>query len=241
MKKLFLLLTLVSMPVFAAGGGGAHLDDVDIDMSDTASLQRGAGLFVNYCLSCHSAAFMRYNRMSEDLQIPKEVVEDNMMFTADRIGGLMKTAMPAEDAKTWFGKAPPDLSLIARSRGPEWIYTYMRSFYLDNTSPSGWNNVLFEKVAMPHVLYNLQGARHAVFKKDEQGVEVFDHYEMVKPGSLNEDEFDAAVRDLTNFMVYLAEPARMVRYKLGVYVLIFLSIFFVFAYLLKKEYFKDVH
>jgi ubiquinol-cytochrome c reductase cytochrome c1 subunit len=240
MKKLFLLLTLVSMPVFAAGGG-AKLDDVDIDMSDTASLQRGAGLFVNYCLSCHSAQYMRYNRMSEDLQIPKEVVEDNMMFTSERIGGLMKTAMPAEDAKTWFGKAPPDLSLIARSRGPEWIYTYMRSFYLDNTSPSGWNNVLFEKVAMPHVLYNLQGARHAVFKKDEQGVEVFDHYEMVKPGSLNEDEFDAAVRDLTNFMVYLAEPARMVRYKLGVYVLIFLSIFFVFAYLLKKEYFKDVH
>ena len=241
MKKLFLLLTLlVSMPALASGGS-AHLDDVDIDMSDTASLQRGAGLFVNYCLSCHSAAFMRYNRMSEDLQIPKEVVEDNMMFTADRIGGLMKTAMPAEDAKVWFGKAPPDLSLIARSRGPEWIYTYMRSFYLDNTSPSGWNNVLFEKVAMPHVLYNLQGARHAVFKKDEQGVEVFDHYEMVKPGSLNEDEFDSAVRDLTNFMVYLAEPARMVRYKLGVYVLIFLSIFFVFAYLLKKEYFKDVH
>jgi len=240
MKKLFLLLTLVSMPVFASGGG-AHLDDVDIDMSDTASLQRGAGLFVNYCLSCHSAAFMRYNRMAEDLQIPKEVVEDNMMFTADRIGGLMKTAMPAADAKVWFGKGPPDLSLIARSRGPEWIYTYMRSFYLDDSSPSGWNNVLFEKVAMPHVLYNLQGARHAVFKKDEHGVEVFDHYEMVKPGSLNEDEFDSAVRDLTNFMVYMAEPARMVRYNLGVYVLIFLSIFFVFAYLLKKEYFKDVH
>ena len=240
MKKLFLLLTLVSMPVFASGGG-AHLDSVDIDMNDTASLQRGAGLFVNYCLSCHSAAFMRYNRMAEDLQIPKEVVEDNMMFTADRIGGLMKTAMPAEDAKKWFGKSPPDLSLIARSRGPEWIYTYMRSFYLDDSSPSGWNNVLFEKVAMPHVLYNLQGARHAIFKKDEHGKEVFDHYEMVKPGSLNEDEFDASVRDLTNFMVYLAEPARMVRYKLGVYVLIFLAIFLVFAYLLKKEYFKDVH
>jgi len=240
MKKLFLLLTLVSMPVFASGGG-AHLDSVDIDMNDTSSLQRGAGLFVNYCLSCHSAAFMRYNRMAEDLQIPKEVVEDNMMFTADRIGGLMKTAMPAEDAKKWFGKSPPDLSLIARSRGPEWIYTYMRSFYLDDSSPSGWNNVLFEKVAMPHVLYNLQGARHAIFKKDEHGKEVFDHYEMVKPGSLNEDEFDASVRDLTNFMVYLAEPARMVRYKLGVYVLIFLAIFLVFAYLLKKEYFKDVH
>ena len=240
MKKLFLLLTVVSMPVFASGGS-LHLDDVDIDMSDTASLQRGAGLFVNYCLSCHSAAYMRYQRMSEDLQIPKEVVEDNMMFTADRIGGLMKSSMPADDAKKWFGKAPPDLSLIARSRGPEWIYTYMRSFYLDDNSPSGWNNVLFEKVAMPHVLYNLQGARHAVFKKDEHGTEVFDHYEMVKPGSMNEDEFDSAVRDLTNFMVYLAEPARMVRYKLGVYVLIFLAIFLVFAYLLKKEYWKDVH
>ena len=240
MKMLFLLLTVVSMPVFASGGS-LHLDDVDIDMSDTASLQRGAGLFVNYCLSCHSAAYMRYQRMSEDLQIPKEVVEDNMMFTADRIGGLMKSTMPADDAKKWFGKAPPDLSLIARSRGPEWIYTYMRSFYLDDNSPSGWNNVLFEKVAMPHVLYNLQGARHAVFKKDEHGVEVFDHYEMVKPGSMNEDEFDSAVRDLTNFMVYLAEPARMVRYKLGVYVLIFLAIFLVFAYLLKKEYWKDVH
>ena len=241
MKKLFLLLTLVSMPVFAAGGGGAHLDSVDIDMSDTASLQRGAGLFVNYCLSCHSAAYMRYNRMSEDLQIPKEVVEDNMMFAADRIGGLMKTSMPEEDAKKWFGKAPPDLSLVARSRGPEWLYTYLRGFYLDDTSPSGWNNTLFPKVAMPHVMYSLQGARDAIFKKDEHGVEVFDHYEMVKPGSLNEEEFDSAMRDLTNFMVYLAEPARLVRYKLGVYVLIFLAIFFVFAYLLKKEYWKDVH
>ena len=241
MKKLFLLLTLVSMPVFAAGGGGAHLDSVDIDMSDTESLQRGAGLFVNYCLSCHSAAYMRYNRMSEDLQIPKEVVEDNMMFAADRIGGLMKTSMPAEDAKKWFGKAPPDLSLIARSRGPEWLYTYLRGFYLDDTSPSGWNNTLFPKVAMPHVMYSLQGARDAIFKKDENGVEVFDHYEMVKTGSLNEEEFDSAMRDLTNFMVYLAEPARLVRYKLGVYVLIFLAIFFVFAYLLKKEYWKDVH
>ena len=239
MKKLFLLLTLVSMPVFASSG--AHLDEVDIDMSDTASLQRGAGLFVNYCLSCHSAAFMRYNRMAADLQIPEEVVEDNMMFTADRIGGLMKTTMPAKDAKQWFGKTPPDLSLIARSRGPEWIYTYMRSFYLDDNSPSGWNNVLFEKVAMPHVMYSLQGARHAVFKKDEHGKEVFEHYEMVKPGSLNEEEFDAAARDLTNFLVYIAEPAQMVRYKLGVYVLIFLAIFFVFAYLLKKEYWKDIH
>jgi len=242
MKKLILLLTLVvSMPVYAAGGGSVHLQEVDIDLGDQASLQRGAGMFMNYCLSCHSAKYMRYNRMAKDLGIPEEVVEQNMMFTADRIGGLMKTSMPADDAKVWFGKAPPDLSLIARSRGPKWLYTYLRDFYLDDTSPSGWNNTLFPKVAMPHVLYSLQGARNAVFKKDENGVEVFDHFEMVKPGSMNEDEYDAAMRDLTNFLVYLGEPARLVRYKIGVYVLIFLAIFFVFAYLLKKEYWKDVH
>ncbi len=240
MKKLFLLMTLVSMPAFAASG--VHLDEVDIDMSDTASLQRGAALFVNNCLSCHSASFMRFNRMADDLQIPEEVVEDNMMFTADRIGELMISTMPPKDAKKWFGTAPPDLSLTARSRGPEWLYTFLRSFYLDDNSPSGWNNVLFENVAMPHVLYNLQGASLAVFKKDEGGgMEKFDHYEMVKPGSMNEEEFDAAARDLTNFMVYMSEPAQLIRYKLGVYVLIFLAIFLVFAYLLKKEYWKDVH
>lgn len=240
MKKLILILSLVASPAFASSGG-AHLDEVDIDLGDKPSLQRGARLFVNYCLSCHSAKFMRYNRMAQDLEIPEDVVVENMMFTTDRIGGLMKTTMPPADAKKWFGKAPPDLSLIARSRGPEWIYTYMRSFYLDESSPSGWNNTLFEKVAMPHVLYSLQGARKAIFKKDEHGVTVFDHYEMVKPGIMSEEEYDEAVRDLTNFLVYLGEPAKMVRYKLGIYVLIFLFILFIPAYLLKKEYFKDVH
>ena len=240
MKKLLLILSLVASPAFASGGN-VHLDEVDIDLSDKASLQRGARIFVNYCLSCHSAKFMRYNRMAEDLEIPEEVVEENMMFATDRIGGLMKTTMPEEDAKKWFGKPPPDLSLIARSRGPEWLYTYMRSFYLDAASPSGWNNTLFEKVAMPHVLYSLQGARNAVFKKNEHGVEIFDHYEMVKPGTMLEDEYDEAVRDLTNFLVYVGEPAKMVRYKLGIYVLIFLFIMLIPAYLLKKEYFKDVH
>ncbi len=240
MKNLFLLLTLVTMPAFASGDG-VHLDDVNIDLSDTESLQKGAGLFVNYCLSCHSAAFVRYNRVAKDLQIPEKVVKDNMMFTTDRIGELMIATMLPKDAKKWFGTVPPDLSLIARSRGPEWLYTYLRSFYLDDSSPSGWNNILFDKVAMPHVLYKLQGARHAVFKKDENGIKVFERFEMVKPGSLNKEEFDAATRDLTNFLVYVGEPAQMVRYKLGVYVLVFLAIFLVFAYLLKKEYWKDVH
>jgi len=239
MKKLFLLITLVSMPAFAAVG--ENLDAVDIDMSDTASLQRGAGIFVNYCLSCHSAAYVRYNRMAEDLQIPEDVVKDNMMFTADRIGGLMKATMSPADAKKWFGTVPPDLSLVGRSRGPEWIYTYLRSFYLDDSTPTGWNNVLFKSVAMPHVLYSLQGSRRAIFKKDENDMVALDRFEMVKPGSMNEEEFDSAVRDLTNFLVYISEPVQMIRYKLGVYVLIFLAIFLVFAYLLKKEYWKDVH
>jgi len=239
MKKLFLLLTLVSMPALASVG--EHLDAVDIDMNDTASLQRGAGIFVNYCLSCHSAAFVRYNRVAEDLQIPEDVVKDNMMFTADRIGGLMKATMSPEDAKEWFGTVPPDLSLVGRSRGPEWIYTYLRSFYLDDSTPTGWNNVLFKSVAMPHVLYSLQGSRRAIFKKDENDMVEFDRFEMVEPGSMNEEEFDAAARDLTNFLVYISEPVQMIRYKLGVYVLIFLAIFLVFAYLLKKEYWKDVH
>jgi ubiquinol-cytochrome c reductase cytochrome c1 subunit len=242
MKKLILLLTLVvSMPGYAAGGGSVHLQEADVDLGDQASLQRGAGMFVNYCLSCHSAKFMRYNRMAKDLGIPEDVVENNMMFTAERVGGLMKATMPAEDAKKWFGKAPPDLSLVARSRGADWLYTYLNGFYLDDTSPSGWNNTVFPKVAMPHVLYTLQGKRNAVFKKNEHGVEVFDHFELVEPGKLNEDEYEEATRDLTNFMVYLGEPAQLVRYKLGVYVLIFLAIFFVFAYFLKKEYWKDVH
>ncbi|HEC27311.1 MAG TPA: cytochrome c1 [Gammaproteobacteria bacterium] len=239
MKKLFLLIALVSMPAFASGG--EHLDTVDIDMNDIPSLQRGAGIFVNYCLSCHSAAYMRYNRMAKDLQIPKKVVKDNMLFTTDRIGELMIATMPAEDAKKWFGTVPPDLSLVGRSRGPEWIYTYLRSFYLDDSSPSGWNNVLFDNVAMPHVLYKLQGARHAIFKKNEDGVKIFERFEMVKPGSLNEEEYDTVARDLTNFLVYMGEPVQLIRYKLGVYVLIFLAIFLVFAYLLKKEYWKDVH
>jgi len=231
------------MPLTAMAGGHGHaaLDEVDIDLSDKASLQNGARIFVNYCVSCHSAAYMRYNRVGRDLGIPDKLIKEQMLFAGDKVGDPMKAVMPVEDAKKWFGTAPPDLTLEARLRGPEWIYTYLRSFYRDPKAPSGWNNTLFENVAMPHVLYSLQGARKAVFKKDEHGVTVFDHYEMVKPGTMSEEEYDGAVRDLTNFLVYVGEPAKMVRYKLGIYVLIFLFILFIPAYLLKKEYFKDVH
>ncbi len=247
MKKLLILLVMAGLPAgaFAAGGhkscGTVECDVVDVDLGDKASLQRGARIFVNYCLSCHSASYMRYNRMGRDLGIDDELVKGSLLFAADKVGELMKAVMPTEDAKLWFGVAPPDLSLIARSRKPAWVYTYMRSFYRDKKSPSGWNNIVFANVAMPHVLYEWQGDQRAVFKKDEHGAEVFDRLELERTGTMSKQEYDKAMRDLTNFLTYLGEPAKLVRYEIGVYVLIFLAVFLVFAYLLKKEYWKDVH
>jgi ubiquinol-cytochrome c reductase cytochrome c1 subunit len=240
----------------AAGGEHARLDAVKIDLSDKASLQRGARTFVNYCLSCHSASYMRYNRMGEDLGISEELVKENMMFAADKTGDLMKAAMTTEDAKNWFGTAPPDLSLVARSRGPEWFYTYMRSFYRDEKSSTGWNNTLFPSVAMPHVLHDVQGWQRAVYRTEKHESEsvkdgkkvkkvteekVFDRFEIERPGSMTMQQYDESMRDLTNFMVYVGEPAKLVRYRIGIVVLVFLTIFLAAAYLLKKEYWKDVH
>ncbi len=243
MKKLLILFLLAGLPAaaMASGGGGVKLDAVNIDLNDKASLQRGARIFVNYCLSCHSAGYMRYNRMGHDLGISDELVKENLLFAADKVGELMKAVMPKADAKAWFGVAPPDLSLVTRSRGPNWFYTYMRSFYRDDKSPSGWNNTVFPHVAMPHVLYEWQGNQRAVFKKDAHGVDLFESFELAHPGSMSAEEYNNAMRDLTNFMVYLGEPAKLVRYQIGIYVLIFLAFFTVFAYLLKKEYWKDIH
>ena len=179
--------------------------------------------------------------MGHDLGISEELVKENLLFAADKVGDLMKAVMPKEDAKLWFGVAPPDLSLVTRARKPEWFYTYMRSFYRDTKSPSGWNNTVFPHVAMPHVLYEWQGDQRAIFKKDAHGVEVFVGFELERPGTKSKEKYDADMRDLTNFMVYLGEPAKLVRYRIGIYVLIFLAVFLVFAYLLKKEYWKDVH
>jgi len=184
---------------------------------------------------------MRYNRMGHDLGISEELVKENLLFAADKVGDLMKAVMPPDDAKLWFGVAPPDLSLITRARKPAWVYTYLRSFYRDPESHSGWNNVVFPHVAMPHVLNEWQGDQRAVFKKDAHGIDVFEGFELERPGSMSTKDYDAAMRDLTNFLVYLGEPAKLVRYQIGLYVLIFLAVFLVFAYLLKKEYWKDVH
>ncbi|UCH54064.1 MAG: cytochrome c1 [Pseudomonadota bacterium] len=238
MKRTILLLALVLSPALAsAAGAPVKLDQVKIDLGDQKSLQNGARIFVNYCLSCHSAAYMRYNRMGKDLGISEELVKENLLFAADKVGDLMKAVMPAEDAKAVFGVVPPDLTVISRSRGPNWLYTYMRAFYRDDKSYSGWNNTVFPHVAMPHVLYEWQGQQRAVFDKDGK----FEKFEVERPGSMSTKDYDAAMRDLTNFLVYLGEPAKLERYRLGVWVILFLLVLLVFAYLLKKEYWKDVH
>jgi ubiquinol-cytochrome c reductase cytochrome c1 subunit len=245
MRKLIIALVLAAMPVWAYATehscGDVECDKVQIDLGDKASLQRGAQVFVNYCLSCHSAGYMRYNRMGEDLGIPDKVIKENMLFAAGKVGDLMKAVMSKEEGKKWFGTAPPDLSLEARYRGPDWIYTYLRSFYIDPKTPSGWNNTVFPHVAMPNVLWELQGIQKGVFKKDKDGATEFERFEMVKKGSLTPKEYDSKMRDLTNFFVYMGEPAKLVRYRIGAYVLLFLAVFFVFALLLKKEYWKDIH
>ncbi len=217
------------------------LDAVTIDYNDKPSLQRGAKLFVNYCLSCHSAAYMRYNRMAKDLDIPERLVEQYMMFTADKIGGLMKSNMPPEEAKSAFGTVPPDLTLIARSRSPEWIYTYLRSFYRDESSPSGWNNIVFPQVAMPFILYRLQGVQSAVFVKDETtGTRRFEKLELIQKGDMTPQEYDVAIRDLANYLAYMAEPARIIRNHTGRYVMLFLGLLLILVVLLKHEYWRDV-
>lgn len=242
MKKLALVVLLVVLPLraWAAEGdktcGEVECDPVKIDLSDKPSLQRGARIFVNYCLSCHSAGYMRYNRMGTDLGISEELVEENLLFAADKVGDLMKAVMRKEDAKIWFGTAPPDLTLVTRWRDPRWVYTYLRGFYRDDKSPSGWNNVVFRNVAMPNALYEWQGEQRAVIENGE-----FVRFELAKPGSKTRKQFDQDMRDLTNFLVYLGEPAKLVRYHIGIYVLIFLAVFSFVAYLLKKEYWKDVH
>ena len=246
MRKLIFVLLFAALPTLSfANEGGPHLDKANIDLHDKASLQRGAKLFTNYCLSCHSAQYMRFNRMARDIGLTDEQVKENMMFVTDKIGQPMKVSMPSADAKRWFGNPPPDLSVIARARGNDYIYTYLRSFYLDPSRPSGVNNTVFPLVAMPDVLWELEGLKAPITetKIDAEGNkhEIITGFKMVKEGSMSPAEFDQAARDLTNFLAYVAEPVKLERQRLGIWVLLFLSVFLVVAYLLKKEYWKDVH
>lgn len=241
MKKLIIAFVFAALPALGmAAGGGVHLDKANIDLADNASLQRGAKIFVNYCLSCHSAAYQRYNRMGQDIGLTDDQVKANLMLAAEKVGETMTIAMPQGDAKKWFGNPPPDLSVIARARGVDWLYTYFKTFYIDESRPFGFNNAVFADVGMPHVLWELEGMKKAI-TKTEGDKTVITGYEMVTPGSMNEQEYDQAARDLTNFLAYTGEPIQLKRQQLGIYVLIFLFIFFVIAYMLKKEYWKDIH
>ncbi len=241
MKKLIFAFLLAVVPALSmAAGGGVHLDDANVDVTDTESLQRGAKYFVNYCMGCHSAKYQRYNRMGRDLGLTDEEVKENLMFNTENIGDTMTIAMNPADAEKWFGVIPPDLSVTARSRGVDWIYTYLRSFYLDESRPFGVNNLVFPDVGMPHVMWQMQGVQKAVYKEVD-GKKIVEKLEIAEPGSMNTEEFDGAMRDLTAFLSYVGEPIQAKRRAMGKWVLLFIGVFFILAYLLKKEYWKDIH
>ena len=220
----------------AAAQHEAALDAANTNVANTASLQRGAKYFVNYCLGCHSAQYVRYNRLAEDLQLSEQQLTDNLMFTGEQVFDTMANAMRPEDSERWFGISPPDLSLIARSRGTDYIYTFLRSFYVDPTSPTGVDNVVLPGTAMPHVLWQLQGTQRAVFG----GEDVLERLEPIRPGELSSAEFDDVVRDIVNFLDYISEPIKRERQQLGIRVIGFLLVFLLIAYMLKKEIWKDV-
>lgn len=237
---------MVSFSGLVSASGKLHLDEANIDLTDKASLQRGAKLFTNYCLNCHSASFMRYNRMGKDLGISDKLVEDNLIFSDAKVGDLMKVAMTTEDGASWFGTPPPDLSVIARakgagSEGADWLYTYFRSFYVDESRPFGMNNTVFKDVGMPHVLWELQGMQKLVNADEVKEHGATPEFALVSTGSMTAEEYDVAARDLTNFLVYVGEPSQLKRLGLGGWVLAFLVLFFLVSYALKKEYWKDVH
>lgn len=237
MSKFVSMLALL-LPMVVSANEGPKLEHAPIDPNNQASLQRGAKVFVNYCLSCHSAAYMRYNRMG-DLGLTDAQIKANLMFAGEKVGDTMTVAMNKKDAKAWFGAAPPDLSVQARAyaNGADWLYSYLRGFYRDDTRPTGWNNTVYDKVAMPHVLWQLQGEQ--VLKVDEK-TETHT-LQLVKPGTMSTAEYDGMVADLVNYLVYMGEPAKSKRLHLGLMVLLFLGLLFVVTYYLKKEYWKDIH
>ena len=240
MKKIIHILLLL-LPLGAlAAGGGVSLQRADIDLSDFESIQKGAKHYVTYCLGCHSAKHMRYKRIAIDLEIDEGVVLDEIAPEGARIYDQMHTAMDKHDSSKWFGVTPPDLSLIARSRGADWLYSYLKGFYVDKSKPLGVNNTIFKDVGMPNMLWKLQGIQTAVIK-NVKGQDVVTYLNLEEKGTLSSKEFDKFVNELVNFLVYVGEPVQLERQQMGKYVLFFFIMFTVIAYLLKKEYWKDVH
>ncbi len=271
MKKLITVMALALLPLaaMAAGGPAVKLEKANIDLTNHASIQRGAKYFVNYCMGCHSARYVRYKLFTE-VGLTEEDIKDNLMFTDGKVGDLMKIAMPVEDAGSWFGAPAPDLTLTARikSGGEDWLYTYLKSFYRDAKRPMGVNNTVFPNVGMPHVLWELQGLQDPVYKYEvhhaghavaafdteaaadaylkEHGEgyrleRVVDRLELVQQGSMTPAEYDQVARDLATFMTYISEPMKLERQRMGVWVILFLIVFSVLAYLMKKEWWKDIH
>lgn len=242
MKKLLAVFLFAPMLALAASEG-VTLDKAPVDGTNIPSLQRGAQVFVNYCLNCHSASYMRYNRL-KDLGLTEQQIKDNLMFPAEKIGETMSVAMRGKDAANWFGASPPDLTVIARSRGADWLYTYLRTYYRDPTRPTGWNNLAFPSVGMPHVLYELQGTQSL---KVEHGTDAQGHHfetktlVLDKPGTLDKLHYDQLVGDLVNYLVYMGEPAANSRVQIGLYVMMFLLVLILVTWLLKGAFWKDVH
>ena len=259
MKKLFASL-LTSLALLAGVAPAAHASSEGVawdkfpteKMKDMAALQNGAKLFVNYCLNCHAAAFMRYNRM-RDIGLSDEQIKENLLFAGEKVGETMKVSLDPKQAKEWFGGNPPDLTVIARSRadgskgsGADYLYTYLRTYYRDETKATGWNNLAFPNVGMPHVLWELQGQRKAVFAEQpdphdhHKTVHVFKGYEQLSPGKLSANDYDNAVGDLVAFLQWMGEPHQSQRTRLGVWVLLFLGVFTVIAWRLNAAYWKDI-
>ena len=228
-------LALSWCPIGWAAESGGHVEQAGSNTRDIASVQRGARLFVNYCLSCHSASYMRYNRLAEDLNLSEEMVMANFVFSDAKIGDTMDIAMRPQDAQSWLNKAPPDLSLVARSRGPDWVFGYMKSFYRDEKG--GWNNVSLPNAAMPNVLWELQGIQELVPGTEGEPP----HLSLATPGLQSPEEFEESVRDIVTFLDYLSEPAKLQRERIGIWVMLFLTLFAGLAFLLKAEYWRDVH
>jgi len=255
MKKLILslLASLAFLGAANANTAGPAWDKFPAErLADQAALQRGAKTFVNYCLNCHSASFMRYNRL-RDIGLTEQQIRENLIFTGVKVGDLMTASIDARDAKEWFGATPPDLTLVARSRadgskgsGADYLYTYLRGFYRDDSRPTGWNNIVFPAVGMPHALWEMQGTQRAVFEEEKDAhdpakvTHVFKGFETETPGTMSKAEYDATVADLVAFMTWMAEPVRSTRTQLGIGVLIFLAIFTVIAWRLNAVYWKDV-
>ena len=233
MKKFIAILIALMMGLYNSisfsADGSYHLDNAKINLDDEQSLQRGARNFINYCLNCHSANYMRYNRLA-DIGLRDDVIKENLLFTAEKTGELMDINMDSTEAKKWFGATPPNLTVTARSRGKDWIYSYLRTFYVDESRELGWNNLVYPNAAMPHVLWELQGVQNLEDNK----------LKLTKPGLLSAEEYDQFVLDTTNYMVFMSEPAKLVRYKIGYYVIGFLLTLLILVINLKKEFWKDI-